>query len=93
MIDSAPQFLELLTFKLLCVKLGLANLPAILRFDGIWIEDGIKLSHHIFLILVIFTKVERTLLLVLMILGRQLTVFGDIAFHAKGEGQFLRIIL
>ena len=93
MIDSAPKFLELLAFKFLRIKLRLAYLPAILRFDGIRIKDGFKFPFHIFLILIIFSKVERTFLLVLMILGCQLTIFGDIALHAKGKGQFLRIVL
>ena len=85
--------MELLTFKLLRVKLRLTNLPAILWFDSIWIEDGIKFSHHIFLILIIFSKVERSLLLILMKFRCQLSVFGDIALHAQRKCQFLCIVL
>ena len=85
--------MKLLTLKLLRVKFRLAHLPAILWFDSIWVEDSIKFSFHIFLVLIIFSKVERSFLFVLMILGCQLSVFGDITFHAESEGQFLRIIL
>ena len=85
--------MELPAVELVAVEVRLLGVAGILGPDGIGIEDRIELLDDVILVLVVFVaEVQFVLLFVGVITGRELSLLVDVAFHAKGEGQFLRVV-
>ena len=80
LVDFAPQILELLTSELLTVKLRLSHLAGILWLYSIRIEDSIQFVDNVLLVfIVILAKVERSLLLLVVVFRGQLCLPVDVA--------------
>ena len=65
-VDSPPQFLELLAFELLRVEVGFAHLTGVLGFHGLGIEDAVELADDILFVVFVVAKIKLALLLVIV---------------------------